>query len=438
MCEATNDDVLHKLHPKLRKFITEIWNNDKIGICAGNIQIIRTISSKYEDINAPKFANRFTLSVPFAGQFLDWDVIFSNDNLNFVPDFDFGDDRFICNFDSETIIEHASSLANWNSENPKSLLIILKQLIEMYKKYQIKLLEDERYSRLYFEYSSLVGETEVNKEDVEVLVEQSGTVHFLISLSVDFASLPPYSDSTDITLNPGHDGAMLMVTFHRPDGSNIQPQLFISPRVEQALGGTGNKHIPSFPVGGCLMDYVPEVRKILADKVQTIIANYRLKNKYISQLIAQYAMSLIEYDSLNFTKATFLFETKNFYWLLIITISNNFPREKPKWVLRSIYHMFYDQPNINVYYRASVSSDSDEQNSDISGTLTKKLKYYQKYNRRWKDELDLRGWLQASRKGSDFGYCTACNVDINVKNGKIQLYRHAQTEKHISYPAEAN
>lgn len=59
---------------------------------------------------------------------------------------------------------------------------------------QIKLLEDERYSRLYFEYSSLVGETDVNKEDVEVLVEQSGSVHFLISLSVDFTSLPPYSD----------------------------------------------------------------------------------------------------------------------------------------------------------------------------------------------------------------------------------------------------
>lgn len=114
---------------------------------------------------------------------------------------------------------------------------------------------------------------------------------------------------------------MLMVTFHRPDGSNIQPQLFMSPHVEQALGGVGNKHIPSFPVGGCLMDYVPEVRKLLTDKVKTIIDNYRLKNKYISQLIAQYAMSLIEYDSLNFTKATFLFETKNFYWLLIITIS---------------------------------------------------------------------------------------------------------------------
>lgn len=344
MGELTNNDILHQFHPKLRKFITEIWNNRRIGICAGNIRIIRTISSKYEENNVTKFANRFTLSIPFAGNFLDWDVIFSNDNLNFAPDFDFGDDRFIGNFNSETIIEHVPSLANWNPDDPKFLLKVLKQLIELYKKYQIKLLEDERYSRLYFEYSSLVGETDVNKEDVEVLVEQSGSVHFLISLSVDFTSLPPYSDSTDITSNPGHAAAMLMVTFHRPDGSNIQPQLFMSPHVEQALGGVGNKHIPSFPVGGCLMDYVPEVRKLLTDKVKTIIDNYRLKNKYISQLIAQYAMSLIEYDSLNFTKATFLFETKNFYWLLIITISNNFPREKPKWVLRSIYHMCYGKP----------------------------------------------------------------------------------------------
>lgn len=31
MGELTNNDILHKFHPKLRKFITEIWNNRRIG-----------------------------------------------------------------------------------------------------------------------------------------------------------------------------------------------------------------------------------------------------------------------------------------------------------------------------------------------------------------------------------------------------------------------
>ncbi len=33
--------------------------------------------------------------------------------------------------------------------------------------------------------------------------------------------------------NPGEDRAVLLVTFHTPDGTKVTPQLFLSPRVEQ-------------------------------------------------------------------------------------------------------------------------------------------------------------------------------------------------------------
>lgn len=38
-----------------------------------------------------------------------------------------------------------------------------------------------------------------------------------------------------------------------------------------AFGGSGNLRIPAFPSGGCLLDYVPDVYKLLQNKVDMFL-----------------------------------------------------------------------------------------------------------------------------------------------------------------------
>ncbi|XP_018563284.1 uncharacterized protein LOC108905015 [Anoplophora glabripennis] len=80
--------------------------------------------------------------------------------------------------------------------------------------------------------------------------------------------------------------------------------------------------------------------------------------------------------------------------------------------------------------RPSTPINNSSSNENSEDCIKTKKKYYQTYNRRWEEEADLRGWLKSSEKGSYFAYCHPCNVNINIKGGKLQLRRHAERVKH--------
>ncbi|CAG9828304.1 unnamed protein product [Diabrotica balteata] len=76
--------------------------------------------------------------------------------------------------------------------------------------------------------------------------------------------------------------------------------------------------------------------------------------------------------------------------------------------------------------------DSDD--SSVSDTIKKnamkKRKYSQVYKIAWEEESKFKGWLQKSKKGQNFAYCSACHVDIDIESGKLQVERHASGKKH--------
>lgn len=348
--DETNYDNYFQVHPALRKFITQMEMNSTsvLGIPSGNIEILKLscTASKNDELNDIKYANRITLNIPYAGHFLKWEVIFRNDNLSFAPDLDLFNDDFLNEYDANELSRSLPSWAKWDAKNPKALNDLIDDLIKLYKTYQISLLNNEKYSRLLFEYTSLLEEIGVDQDNVEIIVhEHSKSVVFLMSLDVDTSALPPQLQLPHSSINNSNGkqqaAALLMVTFQqRIDGSQTQhPQLFLASYLEYALGGTANKHIPPFPAQGCLLDYVPAVRKLLEDKIQFVCDNFHLKRKYIAHLLAVHLGAVLEYDSVLYTKATLLLHHDNFYYLLFITISGQFPREKPKYMLRSIYHM---------------------------------------------------------------------------------------------------
>ena len=206
------------------------------------------------------------------------------------------------------------------------------------------------YSRLQFEYSSLVYQTAVCEDDVEVLIGSrsthiksrliGGAVNFLIRLKIDFSNLPPLQIGED----SGESAAVLLVTFHPPEGSRITPQLYLSPRVEKALGCSSSLHLPSFPSGSCLMDYVPVVADLLRDRLSAIALTYEKKKEYLGAFCYKMGKAMLEFDAVSFSHASFLLEYRDFYFLLHVSVPMNFPRDRPLFVFQSVYHSSYGKP----------------------------------------------------------------------------------------------
>lgn len=322
--------------PNITPYIEELIRNSRIGICAGNVRL-KDIQSGSFSLQKKPCGDRFKLVIPYAGLSVTWEIVFFGSASNFPPDFLFDDDSF------EPDLESIESLNNWKNDDSKSLLRVVQELMESYRKHQVSLIEN--YSRLQFEYSSLVQQAGFSENDVEVQVnktDRSGPVNFLIKLPVDFSCIPPILCME----NPDEDSAVLLITFHSADGTKITPQLFLSPRVEEVLGGSTSLRIPAFPSGGCLMDYVPNVSQLLKNKVDQIVNGFEKRKEYFAAFLSHFGSSVLEYDTVGLSKLSFLLEWKDFYFALHIEIPRYFPQENPEFIFQSIYHTSHGRPYI--------------------------------------------------------------------------------------------
>ncbi|MBN3313728.1 BABA2 protein, partial [Atractosteus spatula] len=112
----------------------------------------------------------------------------------------------------------------------------------------------------------------------------------------------------------------------------------LSPSPLNALGGSSALHIPAFPGGGCLIDYVPQVCQLLTNKVQYVIQGYHKRREYIAAFLSYFGMGVVEYDAEGFTKLTLLLMWKDFCCLVHIDLPLYFPRDQPTLTFQSVYH----------------------------------------------------------------------------------------------------
>lgn len=84
------------------------------------------------------FTNQFELLVPYAEQIFRCDVIFNLDYPCLAPDFIFHDNGFLSDPNSNDIMDHIPSLANWDVRNPNALWKVIEEVIEYYKEYQVR------------------------------------------------------------------------------------------------------------------------------------------------------------------------------------------------------------------------------------------------------------------------------------------------------------
>ncbi|TSM77412.1 BRISC and BRCA1-A complex member 2 [Bagarius yarrelli] len=254
---------------------------------------------------------------------------------------------------------HTEHLVDWDSNNSECLLHLVKELLQQYHQYQCQRLRES--SRLLFEYDSLLEDPNYGRS-MEIYAGRKNSwtgefsARFLLKLPVDFSNIPiyllkfqnmgvacvnvapgvggvafrhVYARKEDTALDPGEDVALLSVSFEDAEATQVFPKLFLSPSIEHALGGPSALHIPAFPSGGCLIDYVPQVCQLLTNKVQYVIQGYHKRREYIAAFLSHFGMGVVEYDAVGFTKLTLLLMWKDFCFLV---------HDQPTLTFQSIYH----------------------------------------------------------------------------------------------------
>jgi len=342
-------EIWDEICPELVHHIKTLITTSRVGICAGTLRILDYGTSCNERVEE-KCIDRFKVAIPYGGNTLTWEIIFNFYNPREPPDFVFGPE------DSKFFPELANlkSLVNWEPRDPFSLTQVIKELLDEYKSYHTSLISTS--SRLLFEYTSL-SEQNYSKDDVEVYAQQAkadagnvkqhlklGSVNFLVRLPLDFSKIPAYivKPLGATKENPGEDTAILQITFPSPDSPRITPQLFLSPRLENALGGNSGLRIPNYTTGGAIIDYIPLAAELLQAKVEHIIETYQKRRDYLGAFMSLFGSNLLEYDSVGFFKISCLMEWHNFFFVITVELGLNFPSEIPAFTLQSVYHQNSD------------------------------------------------------------------------------------------------
>ncbi|ESN97993.1 hypothetical protein HELRODRAFT_193162 [Helobdella robusta] len=313
---------------------------EEVGTCTGFLRIINLGTGNGDDSKA----DRFTVTFPYGGQHLKWEVIFNANYPHLPPDFIFigEEESFFPEMDN---LKH---LCNWNANNPAMLFLVVRELVGEYRDHHLRLLAG---SRLEFEYNSLISDEALtttkgsaaddddddgggdddddekgSKMAVEVHVAENeegqlGPVQFMVRLPVNFKSLPPVFNEE----NQGEDKVLILVTFQSLEGGNVRTQKCLSPRVEAAFSKLGGLPPISFPHEGCINDYISSITQHVQKMVDQLCESFERRREYISHAVSLLASHIIEFDAITFWRADFLFEEDNGHHTTATT-----PQHKPQ------------------------------------------------------------------------------------------------------------
>lgn len=313
--------VMFQVHPKLECYLKFVLDQ-QFGLKRRRIVVINTSSRSNINngwINSEN--DEILLELPFADQQLRWQFSFDMENLDKPPDI-LDEDSFFENQTIDIVKEMVPSLGNWKASDPKSLLTLILELLDLYQATQIMTLKNEvRLQRCWFEYETLLAMKYHQKSDMEVAVQQSSreyTVDFFLSLKIDVSELPlPIPDSSQSL-------AILLATFRTQGKTSVE--IHVWEELENLIGRT---NIGTINGDMTLMDFVPEIEKLVQGKIDSAVSDLKKRQYLFCALVQLVEPAILDADSETCSKIAFLLKNGTVEAICSIFIPVGFPKTPP-------------------------------------------------------------------------------------------------------------
>ncbi|XP_065056484.1 BRISC and BRCA1-A complex member 2-like [Rhopilema esculentum] len=287
--------------------------------------------------------DRFNLSFQLAENTIKWEVIFDRNEPNLPPDVVFGpDDEDFCpdlnklkgyydwDYTSETCLsDMLSSLFGHYVHHQRHGISTLPVLSEQWK----ELCETSNYTAKCETYHSTNG-----------FGTHNASASFLFEFIIDTSRLPPYL----IKENLGEDSAALHISFQPPNFSKITPQLYLSPRLRNAVGGSSSLRLPHYGSSD-LKSYIEKIDVLLASTVRDISERFERRKILVAKILSEFHGAVIEYDASGFKEISLLLSHCNIFFILYVVLGDRFPESPPVLVVQSTYHMSDKGPYRQTY-----------------------------------------------------------------------------------------
>ncbi|XP_055926237.1 BRISC and BRCA1-A complex member 2-like isoform X1 [Argiope bruennichi] len=321
--------------PHIQKHAQVLLTEPNIGLCRRQVEIFNPKPSFPSYDEEESNCDKFQLVIPYAGVKLECMVIFQSSAPDCPPDFVFSDERFFAP------LNQVESLCSWDVRKPDALLKVLKEIMQFYKKKQIQILDS--YEQLSFEYLCLFQLQNFNEDDIEILVpdEEGSPVIFLIKLHVDYCQLFPdyYRDESDT-----RDYPLLLVFFPNRDSNRSYLRVYLSKKTQSIVTIDENFQLPDDVTDNYLTRYIIALENELKTKIQLAASRYERRRMYFVKFLTHFDKCIIKYDSTLYTTMTLLLEEGDFYFILEITLPDDFPIGTPALLFRSVYHYYKKDP----------------------------------------------------------------------------------------------
>lgn len=333
----TNFDQ-YNFHPWIEPLVSNLIEGD-LGLCAGRASINNILCSRSSSNNS-NANDTFTVTIPYAGMNLNWQILFEGADSSDLPDFLIHDE---CGFDPD--YEDILHLVNWDPENQMALLNVMKDLLRLYKKHHLKLILNEN-TKFTIGVGELMASQDYPLVDVSVTksaadeyggMDPRTTINVLVRIKLDVSQIPDicFKDA------PAEDPSFLhpVLQIRASESGKIVPQLYVPRRMEHILGGRNSMKLPAFSRQNTpLLEYVQNVDKHLNDLILVLRDGHSKRREYIAAFLCVFADNIIEYDAEEFRRITLLFSHEDFYFLVHVALAKLFPQEQPELTFQSVYH----------------------------------------------------------------------------------------------------
>ncbi|XP_065353656.1 BRISC and BRCA1-A complex member 2-like [Cloeon dipterum] len=324
----------------------------KTGTFNGYIRASKLPSGSHNQEGGNEKTERFLLEIPYVNDILHWYILFDSQEPESPPQFIFcratdtkyerSDGSFLKTMDSEALEKLLPSLANWDSTDQEALANVVEELLFAFRKYQLNALREMTDQSVAFKVINLLESQTVAESDIELIIRAGNEVNLLVRLAVDMSKVP------ELLLPPldRRQREILASVLFTLVGDRQTSKLVLSPRMQLILGQEKDVKFPNIQADRkqTLPEYVEMLRKQLDRRIGMVVGGVNHRKNFLTSLVGLMGRALIETDTKNFTKSTFLLEWNNFSFLVHCCVPLTFPFEKPIYIFQSIYHTCKQRP----------------------------------------------------------------------------------------------